>query len=131
MGLGFRCVICLVVGVIEFSSAFTAAPINIVLHKLVLRSSKSKFKVNNHNLRLDDDNSCTVSRPSRRSILISPIVVSLGLALTTEGNTAFATDGNLNQIVGQLKASSQMLDEIPDLIKAEKWDASKYYLVGY
>lgn len=51
-------------------------------------------------------------------------VVSLAIVANGYGK-ALAAEGSLIQIVSQLKESSKMLDDIPDLIKAEKWDAGE------
>jgi hypothetical protein len=63
--------------------------------------------------------------PSRRSMAMGPIVASLLTLITSE--KAYAADGSLNVLVGQLKESSKMMDGIPDLIKAEKWDAGELF----
>jgi len=69
-----------------------------------------------------------VSSARRRFLVMSPIVASFGIIVTNFGNDeAFAADGTLDRIVGQLKEASRMLDTVPDLIKAEKWDSGECY----
>ncbi|KAL7487448.1 hypothetical protein ACHAW6_013028 [Cyclotella cf. meneghiniana] len=71
-----------------------------------------------------------VSSPHRRFIVTSPIIASLGIIVTNvSNNEAFAEDGTLDRIVGQLKEASRMLDDVPDLIKAEKWDSVRAILI--
>lgn len=71
------------------------------------------------------DKEAEVSCSNRRSMLLSPFIASIGIVLGIDANEASAADGILDGLVGQLKESSKMLDDIPDLIKAEQWDAGK------
>lgn len=60
----------------------------------------------------------------RRFILAN----SLGLCIAAcvgSPNAATAADGKLAGILGQIKEAQGQLEAIPDLIKAEKWDAGK------
>jgi hypothetical protein len=61
----------------------------------------------------------------RRSVVMAPIVASFSFGLVIENEEAFAA-GTLSTILGQLKEASKMLDDVPDLIKAEKWDSGEY-----
>ena len=71
-----------------------------------------------------------IASQHRRSLVMGPIVASvIGITLSSSADSASAADGNLNQIVAQLKESSKMMDDIPELIKAEKWDAGEYFIL--
>jgi hypothetical protein len=97
------------------SDAFTTQQNAIGLRSLISNNQDS------HDVTGSNYATCTC--PSRRSIVTGPVVASL---LTLIANDkAQAADGNLNVLVGQLKESSKMMDVIPDLIKAEKWDAGE------
>lgn len=67
----------------------------------------------------------SISSLRRRSMVMGPIVASLGVVLTTDVNGKAYADGNLSSIVDQLKEASVMMNGIPDLIKAENWDGGK------
>ena len=69
----------------------------------------------------------SISSLRRRSMVMGPIVASLGVVLTTDVNGKAYADGNLSSIVDQLKEASVMMNGIPDLIKAENWDGGKYF----
>jgi hypothetical protein len=97
------------------SDAFTTQQNAIGLRSLISNNQDS------HDVTGSNYATCTC--PSRRSIVTGPVVASL---LTLIANDkAQAADGSLNVLVGQLKESSKMMDVIPDLIKAEKWDAGE------
>lgn len=66
----------------------------------------------------------------RRSVVMAPIVASFSFGLVIENEEAFAA-GTLSTILGQLKEASKMLDDVPDLIKAEKWDSGEYQSIHF
>jgi len=61
---------------------------------------------------------------SRRSFLTYSFAASFGV----RPDAVIAADGKLNAILGQIKQGRDQLDSVPDLIKAEKWDAGKYHI---
>jgi hypothetical protein len=61
---------------------------------------------------------------------MAPIVASFSFGLVIENEEAFAA-GTLSTILGQLKEASKMLDDVPDLIKAEKWDSGEYQSIHF
>ena len=64
---------------------------------------------------------------SRRSVLKYSFAATFGTAASFIGPDAvIAADGKLNDILGQIKQGREQLECVPDLIKAEKWDAGKY-----
>lgn len=114
-----RSLICVIIGswCCGTSSAFTTSRNGILRHRYLLRSSSLPSD------ELDVKDSTEISCRKRRSVLMCPVV---SLAIVANGyGKALAAEGSLIQIVSQLKESSSMLDEIPDLIKAEKWDAGE------
>ena len=54
----------------------------------------------------------------------------LGVSFCTVDYGAALAEGTLDGLVGQLKEARQQLDDIPDLIKEEKWDAGELRLIG-
>ena len=65
---------------------------------------------------------------SRRSFVTCSFAATFGIAASLEGpKEVLAADGNLYVILGQLKEGRDQLECVPDLIKAEKWDAGKYF----
>ena len=68
---------------------------------------------------------------SRRSFVTCSFAATFGIATSFDGPKAVvAADGNLYVILGQLKEGRDQLECVPDLIKAEKWDAGKYFSQG-
>lgn len=94
-----------------------------------LRDVQSLLSSSTHDESFDVSHTVShVSSPHRRFIVTSPIIASLGIIVTNvSNNEASAADGTLDRIVGQLKEASRMLDDVPDLIKAEKWDSGECY----
>ena len=64
---------------------------------------------------------------SRRSFLTGNIAV-FGIAAVVRPSTVIATDGNLSDLLGQIKEGREQLESVPELIKAEKWDAIRAVL---
>jgi hypothetical protein len=63
----------------------------------------------------------------RRSFLTYSFAATFGIAASfVRPDAAIAADGKLNAILGQIKQGRDQLECVPDLIEAEKWDASKY-----
>lgn len=60
----------------------------------------------------------------RRSILIGGILSTVGTIASA--NVAIASGGKLDETLAQIKEANDQLDSIPDLIKAEQWDAGKF-----
>ncbi|KAL7522783.1 hypothetical protein ACHAWX_007512 [Stephanocyclus meneghinianus] len=96
-----------------------------------LRDVQSLLSSSTHDELFDVSHTVShVSSPHRRFIVTSPIIASLGIIVTNvSNNEASAADGTLDRIVGQLKEASRMLDDVPDLIKAEKWDSVRAILI--
>lgn len=70
-----------------------------------------------------------VSSQKRRKILISPFTATITVA--SQSKVALAADeddGQLPKLLDQIKEGRQQLEDIPELIKAEKWDAGMYLL---
>jgi hypothetical protein len=86
----------------------------------------------NINCSADDvlQSSSDASSQRRRSIALSPLVAMLGVSFCTDDYGAALAEGTLDGLVGQLKEARQQLDDIPDLIKEEKWDAGELRLIG-
>lgn len=93
-------------------------------HAVLASASPSSEGFNAINFGLDS----SITSQNRRSLVIGPIIASVGITCSTIVDSASAADGNLNQIVAQLKESSKMMEDIPELIKAEKWDAGEYFV---
>ncbi len=64
---------------------------------------------------------------SRRTLVTKAITSSLGFLsiFSVPKNDDKALAADLNELVGQLKQARDQLNEVPDLIKAEKWDSGK------
>mmetsp|Transcript_42117 Transcript_42117/g.71983 ORF Transcript_42117/g.71983 Transcript_42117/m.71983 type:complete len:246 (-) Transcript_42117:90-827(-) len=75
------------------------------------------------------DNSSEPYCQLRRSILTSSLVATFGISACFEGNVAIAADGKLGALLADIKEARGQLDDVPDLIKAEKWDAVRAILV--
>ena len=56
----------------------------------------------------------------RRSFLVSSLAALIVRPTVVNG------EGKLGDILGQLKEARVQLEEVPELIKQEKWDAGKY-----
>ena len=67
---------------------------------------------------------------SRRSFVTdnSIAVTVFGIAAVVRPSTVIATDGNLRDLLGQIKEGREQLESVPELIKAEKWDAIRAVL---
>ena len=75
------------------------------------------------------DENMLVSSQKRRKILISPFTATITVA--SQSKVALAADeddGQLPKLLDQIKEGRQQLEDIPELIKAEKWDAGMYLL---
>ncbi len=69
-----------------------------------------------------------VSSQKRRKILIGPFTAAT-IAVASQNKVALAADdGQLPKLLDQIKEGRQQLEDIPELIKAEKWDAGMYLL---
>ena len=70
---------------------------------------------------------CTISSQQRRAILSRSLIVTAGTILSTsvvDNKIAHAAaDGQLTVLLNQIKEGSKQLEAVPDLIKAEQWDA--------
>ena len=68
-----------------------------------------------------------VSSQKRRKILIGPFTAAT-IAVASQNKVALAADddGQLPKLLDQIKEGRQQLEDIPELIKAEKWDAGMY-----
>ena len=64
----------------------------------------------------------------RRSILTNSLAATLITACFGSPASAIAADGKLDAILGQIKEANKQLEDVPDLIKAEKWDSGKQVL---
>ena len=66
-----------------------------------------------------------ISSQKRRTILSQPLAFTAGTILSTlvDNKTAHAADGQLTVLLDQIKEGSKQLEAVPDLIKAEQWDA--------
>jgi len=66
-----------------------------------------------------------VTSNHRRTILSGPLIFTAGTILSTvvDNKAALAADGQLSVLLDQIKEGSKQLEAVPDLIKAEKWDA--------
>jgi len=53
------------------------------------------------------------------------LIFTAGTILSTvfDNKAALAADGQLSVLLDQIKEGSKQLEAVPDLIKAEKWDA--------
>lgn len=66
---------------------------------------------------------------SRRSFLAGNIAATMfGIPAVVRPSTVIATDGNLSDLLDQIKEGRDQLDSVPELIKAEKWDAIRAIL---
>eukprot|EP00569_Conticribra_weissflogii_P006899 CAMPEP_0171330800 /NCGR_PEP_ID=MMETSP0878-20121228/2253_1 /TAXON_ID=67004 /ORGANISM="Thalassiosira weissflogii, Strain CCMP1336" /LENGTH=239 /DNA_ID=CAMNT_0011831177 /DNA_START=70 /DNA_END=789 /DNA_ORIENTATION=- len=67
----------------------------------------------------------------RRALVTKTIAYSLGFlsisSIPKNNDKALAVD--VNELVGQLKQARDQLNEVPELIKAEKWDAVRAILI--
>eukprot|EP00985_Skeletonema_marinoi_P004891 scaffold2120_cov115-Skeletonema_marinoi.AAC.1 len=72
-----------------------------------------------------------VTSNHRRTILSGPLIFTAGTILSTvfDNKAALAADGQLSVLLDQIKEGSKQLEAVPDLIKAEKWDAVRAVLV--
>lgn len=61
----------------------------------------------------------------RRTFLERPLIFTVGTILSTtlDNKKALAADGQLAVLLDQIKEGSKQLEAVPDLIKAEQWDA--------
>jgi hypothetical protein len=59
----------------------------------------------------------------RRSILTNSLAVTACFGPIA----AIAADGKLDAILNQIKEANKQLEDVPDLIKAEKWDSGEQY----
>ena len=75
------------------------------------------------------DENILVSSQKRRKILIGPFTAAT-IAVASQNKVALADadDGQLPNLLDQIKEGRQQLEDIPELIKAEKWDAGMYLL---
>ena len=65
---------------------------------------------------------------SRRSFVTCSFAATFGITASFVGPDAvIAANGKLYVILGKLKEGREQLECVPDLIKAEKWDAGKYF----
>ena len=74
----------------------------------------------------DDTDQVDTYNQNRRSFLARSFTATLGIATSFNGgstDSAVAADGQLNDILAQIKEGRTQLESIPDLIKDEKWDA--------
>jgi hypothetical protein len=68
-----------------------------------------------------------VSSQKRRKILIGPFTAAT-FAVASQNKVALAADdGQLPKLLDQIKEGRKQLEDIPELIKAEKWDAGMYF----
>jgi len=68
-----------------------------------------------------------VSSQKRRKILSGPLIAAT-IAVASQNKVALAADdGQLPKLLDQIKEGKQQLEDIPELIKAEKWDAGMYF----
>jgi hypothetical protein len=66
---------------------------------------------------------------SRRSFLTGNIAATMfGIATVIRPRSVIATGGNLNDLLDQIKEGRDQLEIVPELIKAEKWDAIRAVL---
>mmetsp|Transcript_36647 Transcript_36647/g.76898 ORF Transcript_36647/g.76898 Transcript_36647/m.76898 type:complete len:240 (-) Transcript_36647:258-977(-) len=65
----------------------------------------------------------------RRSVIASSLAFTFGIVTCFNENVALAADGKLDELLGQIKEARGQLESVPDLIKAEKWDAVRAVLV--
>ena len=67
---------------------------------------------------------CVVTSQQRRTILTGPLIATTGTILSTllDNKAALAADGQLTKLLEQIKEGSKQLEDVPELIKAEKWD---------
>ncbi|KAL7497837.1 hypothetical protein ACHAWT_007719 [Skeletonema menzelii] len=74
---------------------------------------------------------CRISSQKRRTILSQPLAFTAGTILSTlvDNKTAHAADGQLTVLLDQIKEGSKQLEAVPDLIKAEQWDAVRAILI--
>ena len=73
-----------------------------------------------------------ISSQKRRKILIGPFTAAtIAVASQSKAALADADDGQLPKLLDQIKEGRQQLEDIPELIKAEKWDAGMYLLKRY
>ena len=113
-----NCIFLLIAAVVQFPfccSFLSPSTTNRKLPQLPLAASSSS---NN----FDD---CTIFSQQRRTILSRPLIFTAGTILSTvvDNKTAHAADGQLTVLLDQIKEGSKQLEAVPDLIKAEQWDA--------
>lgn len=77
------------------------------------------------------DENMLVSSQKRRKILIGPFTATIAVASQSKVALADAEDGQLPNLLDQIKEGRQQLEDIPELIKAEKWDAGMFLLKRY
>ena len=77
------------------------------------------------------DENTLISSQKRRKILISPFTATIAVASQNKVALAADDDGQLPNLLDQIKEGRQQLEDIPELIKAEKWDAGMYLLKRY
>jgi hypothetical protein len=90
------------------------------------RQRLSACSSNNNNDNIGEN--MLVSSQKRRKILISPFTAAT-IAVASQNKVALADadDGQLPKLLDQIKEGRQQLEDIPELIKAEKWDAGMYF----
>jgi hypothetical protein len=73
---------------------------------------------------LDDDVPC-----ARRDFLLSSIAAALSTPLLIASNPESATAASLDSLHSEIKQARKQMNAVPDLIKAEKWDAVRAVLI--
>lgn len=61
----------------------------------------------------------------RRSIITNVLVAAVGTSTCLMPQSATAVDGKLAELLVDVKKARAQMNDIPDLIKDEKWDAGK------
>lgn len=92
---------------------------------LVAETSTSTTRANDIDDSAEEPTYCRL----RRSILTNSLAATVGItACFGSPASAIVADGKLDAILGQIKEANKQLEDVPDLIKAEKWDSGKQVL---
>ena len=114
--------------IICFSSAFTHHT-SLSLRREISLSSLFLDDRSCKSLVVLFDTSISSSDESRRSFITDSFAAAtiVGTAFSFRPHQAIAdTDIKLADVLAQVKDARVQMDDIPDLIKAEKWDAGKF-----
>ena len=115
------CIILLIAAVAQFPLCSSFPTTSTSYRK---RPQQQLFAASSSSNNVDE---CTISSQKRRTILSRSLIVTAGTILSTsvvDNKIAHAAaDGQLNVLLDQIKEGSKQLEAIPDLIKAEQWDA--------